>query len=52
VHELKDGAMYLLDGHEKHTVRATTELRTAWVFNSPVTGRETHDANGGAVLMA
>jgi L-ectoine synthase len=46
VHELKDGTMYLLDGHEKHTVRATTELRMACVFNPPVTGRETHDANG------
>lgn len=46
VHEIKDGTMYLLDGHEKHTVRATTELRMACVFNPPVTGRETHDANG------
>ncbi|MGD6979012.1 ectoine synthase [Citricoccus zhacaiensis] len=46
VHELRDGTMYLLDGHEKHTVRATTELRMACVFNPPVTGRETHDANG------
>ena len=46
VHELKDGTMYLLDGNEKHTVRATTELRMACVFNPPVTGRETHDANG------
>ncbi|MGM7666506.1 ectoine synthase [Microbacterium sp. A93] len=46
VHELKDGTMYLLDGHEKHTVRATTELRMACVFNPPVTGRETHDENG------
>ena len=46
VHEIKDGTMYLLDGHEKHTVRATTELRMACVFNPPVTGRETHDGNG------
>ncbi|MFC7401776.1 ectoine synthase [Citricoccus sp. GCM10030269] len=46
VHEIKDGTMYLLDGHEKHTVRATTELRMACVFNPPVTGRETHDENG------
>ena len=46
MHEIKDGTMYLLDGHEKHTVRATTELRMACVFNPPVTGRETHDANG------
>ncbi|OOK62382.1 L-ectoine synthase, partial [Pedobacter himalayensis] len=41
-----DGTMYLLDGNEKHTVRATTELRMACVFNPPVTGREIHDENG------
>lgn len=46
VHELKDGTLYLLDGHEKHTVRAETELRMACVFNPPVTGRETHDESG------
>lgn len=46
VHDLRDGTLYLLDGHEKHTVRAETELRMACVFNPPVTGRETHDASG------
>ncbi|GAA4388482.1 ectoine synthase [Brevibacterium sp. NPDC049920] len=46
VHELRDGTMYLLDGHEKHTVRAETELRMACVFNPPVTGHEVHDENG------
>ena len=45
-HELRPGTVYLLDGHEKHTVRATTELRMACVFNPPVTGREVHDENG------
>jgi len=45
-HWIEPGTMYLLNGHEKHTVRATTELRMACVFNPPVTGRETHDANG------
>ncbi len=43
---LSDGTMYLLDGHEKHTVVANTELRMACVFNPPVTGREVHDENG------
>lgn len=46
VHELHDGTMYLLDGHEKHTVRAEEELRMACVFNPPVAGRETHDEKG------
>lgn len=43
---LSDGTMYMLDGHEKHTVVVEEELRMACVFNPPVTGRETHDENG------
>lgn len=46
VHRLEPGTMYLLDGHEHHTVRATTDVRTVCVFNPPVTGREVHDENG------
>ncbi len=46
VHEIKDGTLYLLDGHEKHTVHAEEDLRMACVFNPPVTGREVHDENG------
>ncbi|MCX6471437.1 ectoine synthase [Williamsia herbipolensis] len=38
--------MYLLNGHERHTVTATTELRMYCVFNPPVVGNETHDENG------
>lgn len=51
VHPLRDGTMYLLDGHEHHTVRAITDLRTACVFNPPVTGREVHDENGVYPLL-
>jgi len=46
VFPIRDGTMYLLDGHEKHTVYAEEELRMACVFNPPVTGREVHDADG------
>lgn len=46
VHPIRDGMCYLLDGNEKHTVRAKTNLRMACVFNPPVTGREVHDENG------
>lgn len=46
VHQLRDGTLYLLDGHERHTVHAFEELRMACVFNPPVTGREVHDENG------
>ncbi|MFV0533179.1 MAG: ectoine synthase [Cumulibacter sp.] len=45
-HELRPGTVYLLDKHDRHTVKATTDIRTACVFNPPVTGREVHDENG------
>lgn len=44
--ELRDGSLYLLDKHDKHTLRADTEMRFACVFNPPVVGNETHDENG------
>lgn len=43
---IKDGTMYALNGHEKHYLRATKELRMICVFNPPLTGREDHDENG------
>jgi L-ectoine synthase len=51
VHELRDGTMYLLNGHEHHRVKAKTDLRMACVFNPPVTGREVHDENGVYPLL-
>jgi L-ectoine synthase len=45
-HRLEPGTLYLLDGHEHHTVRPHTDLRTVCVFNPPCTGREVHDENG------
>ncbi|HET8599855.1 MAG TPA: ectoine synthase [Segeticoccus sp.] len=45
-HELRPGTMYLLDGHDQHTVIADEDIHTACVFNPPVTGREVHDENG------
>ncbi|GAA1806773.1 ectoine synthase [Nesterenkonia flava] len=45
-HEITDGFLYLLDGHEKHQVDVEEEMRMVCVFNPPVTGREVHDENG------
>ncbi|TDD00937.1 ectoine synthase [Nonomuraea deserti] len=45
-HRIEPGTMYLLDGHERHTLRARTDVRTVCVFNPPCTGREVHDENG------
>lgn len=43
---LRPGSMYLLNEHEKHQVRPTTQIRAVCVFNPPVTGKEVHDENG------
>lgn len=49
--EIRDGMMYALNGHEKHWLRATEELRLICVFNPPLTGREDHDENGVYPLL-
>jgi L-ectoine synthase len=46
VHPLRPGVVYVLDGHEKHVLRAKTRMRMVCVFDPPVTGREVHDADG------
>ena len=43
---LAAGSMYLLNGHERHTVTAETQMRMLCVFNPPVVGTEVHDENG------
>jgi L-ectoine synthase len=49
VHPLKPGTTYTLDKHDKHIMRATTKMKFLCVFNPPLTGRETHDADGSYV---
>ncbi|MDH3006309.1 MULTISPECIES: ectoine synthase [Gordonia] len=51
-HPLAPGTMYLLDGHERHTVTADTPMRMLCVFNPPVVGTEVHDENGVYPLVA
>ena len=50
-YQLGPGSMYLLDGHERHTVCARTRMRMLCVFNPPVTGREVHDETGAYPLL-
>jgi L-ectoine synthase len=46
VHEIKPGTMYALDRHDRHRLRARTQLRLVCVFNPALAGREIHDAEG------
>ncbi|MHA1559591.1 MAG: ectoine synthase [Alphaproteobacteria bacterium] len=45
-HPIEPGTLYALDGHERHILKAKTEMHFICVFNPPVTGRETHDEDG------
>lgn len=43
---IEAGTMYALDQHDRHVLHAETELRMVCVFNPPLVGHESHDANG------
>ena len=43
---IRKGMLYVLNNHEKHLLRGTTEMRMLCVFNPPCTGHEVHDENG------
>lgn len=45
-HPISDGTMYALNEHERHKLRAFSDLRMICVFNPPITGREVHDEDG------
>jgi L-ectoine synthase len=46
IFKIKDGTMYALSGHEKHYLRAFSDMRMVCVFNPPLTGKEVHDEDG------
>jgi len=43
---IRAGMMYVLNAHERHYLRGTTDMRMVCVFNPPCTGREVHDDEG------
>ena len=45
-HALAPGTLYALDRHDRHCLRAETELVTICVFDPPLTGSEIHDETG------
>lgn len=51
VHPIRPGTFYALDGHEKHFLRAHTDLRMICVFTPALTGREVHDEEGTYPLL-
>ena len=50
VHPVEPGTIYILDRHDKHQLRAHTEMIMACVFNPALRGREVHNADGSYEL--
>lgn len=50
VYTIKAGTVYVLNGHERHRLRARTDMRVVCVFNPPCVGTERHDADGAFPL--
>lgn len=48
---VRDGTFYCLDQHDKHVVRAKTDLRMICVFTPPLVGPETHDEEGAYPIL-
>jgi L-ectoine synthase len=43
---IEAGTVYALDEHDRHVLRAESEMRMICIFNPPLVGTETHDENG------
>ncbi|MEZ5556632.1 ectoine synthase [Haliea sp.] len=52
VYPIAPGTLYVLDKHDEHKLRATTEMKMACVFNPPLHGTEVHNADGAYELHA
>jgi len=51
VYKIGPGSMYALDRHDRHILRAITDLRMVCVFTPPLTGGEVHDEDGSYPLL-
>lgn len=49
---IEPGTLYMLDKHDRHILRAHSEMKMACVFNPPLSGREVHNAQGAYELEA
>ncbi|WP_444930980.1 ectoine synthase [Microbulbifer sp. SSSA002] len=51
-YSIEPGTIYVLDKHDRHTLRAFEEMTMACVFNPPLNGKEVHNAEGAYELEA
>lgn len=48
---IEPGTLYALDKHDKHILKALSEMRMICVFNPPCIGNEIHDKDGSYQLL-
>jgi L-ectoine synthase len=51
IHTVHDGMLYCLNDHDRHVLRATTDLRLICVFTPALLGPELHDEDGSFALL-
>lgn len=51
-HAISPGTIYILDKHDRHVLRAFTEMKMACVFNPALSGKEVHNSEGAYELEA
>lgn len=51
-HPISPGTIYILDQHDRHSLRAFSDMTMACVFNPPLNGKEVHNAEGAYELEA
>lgn len=51
IYPIKKGTLYALNKHEKHKLRAKSDMHMVCVFNPPVTGREVNQEDGSYPLV-
>lgn len=49
-YEITPDVIYSLDNHDRHSFEALTDVVLISIFNPPVTGNETHNADGSYTL--
>lgn len=49
---IEPGTLYVLDKHDRHVLRAHSQMTMACVFNPPLSGKEVHNAQGAYELEA
>ena len=51
VYDLGPGSMYAMDKHDRHRIKAKTDMKIVCVFSPALVGPETHDEDGSYPIL-